>query len=218
MLSRKTFNRFFYSFPIQLVIVLLKKNHLLLLYWIVLFGWVTNSISQTFGIPYLFLDPEYMGSVGFSSFFIVGFATGCFIMVFNISSYIINGFRFPFIATLSRPFLKFTMNNFIVPLLFVLLYLGNIIYFQISNEYQSIWSIISQLLGFLIGMTLIIMVTLTYFFRTNKDIIHMFGLESSDTDPNLPFAQHILHDHDVDLKKEKKSFTQTTESGKSMAG
>jgi hypothetical protein len=68
MISSKVRQRFFYSFPIQLLIVLLKKNHLLLLYWIILFGWVTNSSSQTFGIPYLFLDPEYMGSVGFTSF------------------------------------------------------------------------------------------------------------------------------------------------------
>src|SRR5438045_1014070 len=119
MVSPSAYRRFFYSFPIQLLIALLKKNYLLLMYWVVLFGWITGSMSNTFGIPYLFLDPEYMGYVGFSSFFIMGFATGCFIMVFNISSYIVNGYRFPFIATLSRPFLKFSLNNFIIPLLFV---------------------------------------------------------------------------------------------------
>jgi hypothetical protein len=194
MISSKVRQRFFYSFPIQLLIVLLKKNHLLLLYWIILFGWVTNSSSKTFGIPYLFLDPEYMGSVGFTSFLIIGFATGSFIMVFNISSYIMNGFRFPFIATLSRPFLKYTVNNFIVPALFVLTYMINIIYFQINNEYQGVWIIFSQILGFLIGLSLMIMVTLTYFFRTNKDVILMFGMESSDSDPNAPFAKHIRDD------------------------
>lgn len=182
----------FYSFPVQLVVVLLKKNHLLLLYWLVLFGWVTNSISKTFGIPYLFLDPEYMGNVGFLSLFIIGFATGSFIMVYNISSYIMNGFRFPFIATLSRPFLKYTINNFIVPLLFVLTYIWNFVYFQIHNEYQSWYTILSQVLGFVIGLSVVILISLTYFFRTNKDIILMFGLESSDADPNAPVADHIL--------------------------
>ncbi|MBK7430251.1 MAG: patatin-like phospholipase family protein [Bacteroidetes bacterium] len=202
MISSKVKHRFFYSFPIQLLIVLLKKNHLLLLYWIILFGWVTNSSSQTFGIPYLFLDPEYMATVGFTSFLIIGFATGSFIMVFNISSYIMNGFRFPFIATLSRPFLKYTVNNFIVPALFVLTYITNIIYFQINNEYQGIWNILSQVLGFIVGLSVMIMITLTYFFRTNKDVILMFGMESSDSDPNAPFARHII---DGDEKK-KKSF------------
>lgn len=192
MWSRKAFNRLFFSFPIQLVVVLLKKNHILLLYWVILFGWITNSTSKTFGIPFLFLDPEYMGTVGFTSFFIMGFATGSFVMVYNISSYIVNGFRFPFIATLGRPFLKYTINNFIVPSLFVLTYLGNIFYFQLNNEYQSIWTVLVHLLGFITGMTLIIMVTLTYFFHSNKDIVHMFGVETSDADPNAPVAEHLL--------------------------
>ncbi|HRH66901.1 MAG TPA: patatin-like phospholipase family protein [Bacteroidia bacterium] len=192
MWSKKAFTRFFFSFPIQLVVVLLKKNHILLLYWFILFGWITNTSSKTFGIPFLFLDPEYMGTVGFTSFFIMGFATGSFIMVYNVSSYIVNGFRFPFIATLARPFLKYTINNFIVPSVFVLTYLGNIFYFQLSNEYQSIWTVLVHLLGFVTGMTLIIMVTLTYFFQTNKDIVHMFGVETSDADPNAPVAEHLL--------------------------
>ncbi len=205
MTTAKAYRRFIYSFPIQLVLVLVKKNHLLLLYWIILFGWVTGSISNTFGIPYLFLDPEYMGTVGFSSFFIMGFATGSFIMVYNISSYIVNGYRFPFIATLSRPFLKFSLNNFIVPGLFILVYLTNIIFFQIKNEYQSIWNILSQLMGFLVGLTLIIMTTLTYFFRTNKDIILMFGIESSDANPDAPFAKHLRTEGEKKTTKTKPS-------------
>ena len=194
MQRRKKLHRFTYSFPIQLFIVLLKKNHVLLLYWVVLFGWITNTTSRTFGIPFLFLDPEYMGTVGFTSFFIIGLAAGSFIMVYNISSYIINGFRFPFIATLSRPFLKYTMNNFIVPSIFILVYIANVIYFQINNEYQGVWAIISQVMGFLIGMTVMIMVTLTYFFRTNKDVVLMYGMKSSDSDPDAPFAAHLIED------------------------
>src|SRR4051812_27377244 len=101
MQSRLGIKRFIFSFPIQLVVVLLKSNQVLLLYWIILFEWLLGGLSQRFGIPFLFLDPEYMGVVGFRSFFIMGFAAGCFIMVFNISSYMINGMRFPFIATLA---------------------------------------------------------------------------------------------------------------------
>ncbi len=192
MSRTKVLHRFVFSFPIQLLVVLLKKNHILLIYWVILFGWITNTTSKTFGIPYLFLDPEYMGSVGFTSFLMIGLATGSFIMVYNISSYIINGFRFPFIATLSRPFLKFAVNNFIVPALFVITYLANVIYFQINNEYQSVWNIIAQVMGFLIGMSVMILVTLTYFFRTNKDVVLMFGMKSSDEDPDAPFAAHLL--------------------------
>ena len=113
MLSRKA-TRFIFSFPIQLLVLLFKKNHMLLLYWLLLFYMVLGDLKSRFGTPYLFLDPEYMGHVGLRSFFIMGFTTGSFIMVFNMSSYIINGFRFPFIATLSRPFMKYCINNFIL--------------------------------------------------------------------------------------------------------
>ncbi len=191
MWSRLTTKRFIYSFPIQLLMVLIKKNHVLALYWFILFGFVTGWLSQRFGIPYLFLDPEYIGAVGFQSFIIMGFATGCFIMVFNISSYIINGFRFPFIATLSRPFMKFTMNNFIVPAAFVMLYLYKIFSFQLYNEFQSVSTVMFDALGFLFGLGISIFSTLTYFFRTNKDIIKMFGMEASDTNPEAPYAEHL---------------------------
>jgi hypothetical protein len=65
-----------------------------------------------------------------------------------------------------------------------------------NNEYQGIWNIVTQIMGFLIGMSVMIMVTLTYFFRTNKDVVVMFGMKSSDSDPNAPFAAHLLDEHD----------------------
>jgi len=38
----------------------LKKNLLLLSFWILLFAIVTGTISIKYGIPYSFLDPEYL--------------------------------------------------------------------------------------------------------------------------------------------------------------
>jgi hypothetical protein len=153
-----------------------------MLYWLVLFGFITESIASRWGIPYLFLDPEYMGKVDFWSFMIIGGALGGFIMTYNISSYILNGFRFPFLATLSRPFLKFILNNFIVPLFFVVVYLYKFISFQLYNEYQSRFIVLLQLAGFLLGLILVITLTIIYFTSTNKDIFKMFGISvESDT-------------------------------------
>jgi hypothetical protein len=195
MLSRKA-TRFIFSFPFQLLTLLVKKNHMLLLYWSLLFYMVLGDLKSRFGTPYLFLDPEYMGHVGFRSFFIMGFTTGSFIMVFNMSSYIINGFRFPFIATLSRPFMKYCINNFIVPLLFVVVYLSRLVYFQVYYEFKGTGPILINTLGFLLGLSVIILITLTYFFRTNQDIIGMFGIEASDENPNNPFAEHLVTEKD----------------------
>ena len=104
-------NQLVYFFPLQLLFVHLKKNQQLLLFWIILFLAIFKGLGLKYGIPYLFLAPEYLGKLSFSSYFIVGFALGGFVTAFNISSYIMNGFRFPFLATLSKPFLKYAINN-----------------------------------------------------------------------------------------------------------
>jgi hypothetical protein len=194
MRSKLSLRHIIFSFPIQLVVVLIKKNHILLLYWLILFGFITGYLSQRFGIPFLFLDPEYMGQVGFRSFMLMGFATGCFIMVFNISSYIVNGFRFPFIATLARPFMKYTLNNFFMPTFFVVVYLWKLIHFQVYNEYKDMDVVLYDTLGFLLGLGTVITFTLTYFFRTNKDIRHISGMDVSDANPHAPYADHIVED------------------------
>jgi hypothetical protein len=147
-----------------------------MLYWVLMFGFITESIAPRWGIPYLFLDPEYRGRVDFWSFLFVGASFGGFIMTYNISSYILNGFRFPFLATLSRPFLKYILNNSIVPLIFLITYLCKFISFQLYNEYQSHLIVVFQLAGFLTGLILIITVTIAYFTSTNKDIFKMFGI------------------------------------------
>ena len=117
MVTGKTrLNRFLYFFPFQLLVLHLKRNHFLLLFWLILFAFTTQIFANKFGIPNLFLAPEYMGAVGFRSYFILGFSLGGFIMAFNIYTYILHSRRFPFLGTLSRPFFKFCINNFIIPL------------------------------------------------------------------------------------------------------
>jgi hypothetical protein len=172
--------RLLYSFSIQLVVMHLKKNQLTMLYWFILFGFVTQSFSKRFGIPYLFLDPEYLGEVNMLSFFIVGIACGVFIMAFNVSSYILNSFRFPFLASLSKAFQKYTFNNFVIPASFVLVYIIEIIYFQYVSQFKSIPEILTYILGFLAGIFIIISLTLRYFLLTNKDIYKLFGVEHAD--------------------------------------
>ncbi|HLG34756.1 MAG TPA: patatin-like phospholipase family protein [Bacteroidia bacterium] len=183
--------RFIFSFPIQLFVILIKKNHILMIYWFLLFGFVTGNFAARFGIPYLFLDPEYLGTVGWWSFFIIGLMCGAFIMVFNISSYIINAYTFPFIASLARPFLKYAINNFIVPALFILVYFYELYQFQRHSEFQTVSTILMQYVAFLCGLLLTLFVTLTYFFRTNKDIVRSYGMKASDADPDVPLAEHL---------------------------
>ena len=54
-----------FFFPLQLLLVNIKRNHLLLLLWIILFGFVSKSIASKYGIHHLFLAPEYLNTVSF---------------------------------------------------------------------------------------------------------------------------------------------------------
>lgn len=179
---RQYSSRFFYSFPIQLVIMHLKKNQIMMLYWLLLFGFITETIAVKFGIPFLFLDPEYMGLVGVRSFFIIGICLGAFIMAFNISSFMLNSFRFPFLATLSKTFLKYAHNNFIIPLAFVLLYVYKIYDFQHNSQLKSISEITLNIFYMFCGMLLVMLTTLRYFMVTNKDVYKLFGVQQGDFD------------------------------------
>jgi hypothetical protein len=159
-----------YSFPVQLLLNNIKRNHVLLLCWIILFAMITGSFGKYLGIPYLFLDPEYLNKVSFTSFFILGLCTAGFTMAFHITCYINDGHRFTFVGTLPRPFTKFCFNNSLIPLIFIIVYIFQIIGFQINNEYATDWSLVFDLAGFLTGYLIMTLVFFVYFWFTNKDI------------------------------------------------
>ncbi len=162
--------KLFYSFPIQLLLNNLRRNHVLILCWIILFAMITGNFGKYLGIPYLFLDPEYLNKVSFTSFFMMGLLTAGFTMAFHITCYISDGHRFSFIGSLPNPFKKFTVNNSIIPAAFLITYVYQIIDFQLSNEYSSTSELIKNLAGMFSGYITMTLLFSIYFRLTNKDI------------------------------------------------
>jgi hypothetical protein len=160
----------FYSFPVQLLLNNFKRNQVLILCWIVLFAMITGNFGKYLGIPYLFLDPEYQNKVNFTSFFIIGVAAAGFTTAFHITSYIMDGHRFSFIGTLPRPFTKFSLNNSLIPVVFMGLYIYQIVSFQVNNQYTTGTLLAINLAGLLTGYGLMKLAFFAYFWVTNKDI------------------------------------------------
>jgi hypothetical protein len=186
-----------FFFPLQLLLANLKRNHLLLLLWVVLFGFVSKGLASKYGIHHLFLAPEYLNTVSFWSYAIVGFAIGGFVMTFNISSYIINSKRFPFIAALKKPFVKFCINNSLLPFIFLVYYILQVIHYQIKYEHSSNWDITLYVSAIIIGYSTSILISLTYFSKTNKNIFKILGITASDGDKpmnSLFTKQESLYD------------------------
>jgi len=159
-----------YSFPVQLALNNIRRNIVLMLCWIILFAMITGNFGKYLGIPYLFLDPEYLNQVGFTSFFIMGLMTAGFSMAFHITCYISDGHRFTFVGTLPRPFRKFVINNSFFPIAFLITYIYEVVRFQINNEHITGVELAINMSGFLLGYIVMTFLFSLYFRFTNKDI------------------------------------------------
>lgn len=184
-----TFRRIFYAFPFRLVLLDVKKNLLLVLFWLVFFGIITNVVAPRYGVAYLFWGPEYLDQISILSYFITGFACGGFITAYNIASYIKNAFRFPFLATLRNPFLKYCINNFFTPVLFTSIYCIQIFLFLRDEGNFSIFQILLMIASFIAGNLVLIFIAFTYFFGANKDITKLHGIQHSET----PLEANIIN-------------------------
>jgi hypothetical protein len=161
----------YYFFPVQLLLLHARKFQILLIFWGILFSTVNGGFMRSYGAAALFLSPEYLGDVSPISAAIVGVATGIFIMSWNITTFILFSRHFRFLATTTNPFLKYCINNVILPLIFLIFYFEKVIRFSVAKELLPPLSIFWLTLGFLFGLGLIISVSFLYFFRADKTIV-----------------------------------------------
>ena len=161
----------YYFFPVQLLLLHIKKFQVLLIFWLILFSTLDGGFMRAYGANALFLSPEYLGSVSAASAAIVGFATGIFIMSWNITTFILFSRHFRFLATTSKPFLKYCINNAILPIIFLVFYFVKVLQFSMNRELLKLSSVLWLSGGFLLGFTFVIAASLYYFFRADKTII-----------------------------------------------
>jgi hypothetical protein len=161
----------YHSFPVQLLMLHFKKFQVLLIFWFVLFSTVNGTFMKTFGADSLYLAPEYLGNVSILASLFVGMAIGVFIMSWNITTFILFSRHFRFLATTSNPFLKYCINNGGIPAIFLIFYFIKAVAFERNKELMTYGEISLLVLGFLSGLILIVMFSLFYFFRADKNII-----------------------------------------------
>jgi hypothetical protein len=194
-----------YSFPVQLLFLHLKKNLLLLSLWFLLVLIAFQSFGTVIGLPYLLLDPEYLNRVSWQGFFFVGVALGVFTMSFHMTTYILDGAKFKFLAVIPRPFIQYCLNNSIVPLIFYMIYLFAFISFQLDNEHESNWVVLNYFLGFSGGTILTYTLLFLYFGLTNKDFFILFAgsVEKRLRKTKLPRANMLRRIKESQKQKDK---------------
>ena len=162
---------FYFSFPVQLFFLHFRKYQVLLLFWFILFSTVNGSLMKTFGADSLFLAPEYLGNVNSFSSAIVGMSVGMFIMSWNIATFILFSKHFRFLAATTNPFLKYCINNAVIPILFLLFYFFKAYQFTHVKELITTTEILFLFGGFASGLILILAASLIYFFRADISIL-----------------------------------------------
>ncbi|MET0242460.1 MAG: hypothetical protein ABW174_03285 [Flavitalea sp.] len=193
------FKGLYYSFPVQLVLLHFKKFQVLLIFWYLLFSTVSGSFMNSFGAASLFLAPEYHGEVNFLSASIVGIAIGIFIMSWNITTFILFSRHFHFLATTTKPFLKYCINNGVIPVTFLIYYFIEAILFDTRKELMAPAEIVYLSAGFLSGLILIVAISLLYFFRADISIIRR--LTPVITNPQLLKAQFSKRERKIQVSR-----------------
>ncbi|HSF52621.1 MAG TPA: patatin-like phospholipase family protein [Algoriphagus sp.] len=146
-----------------------------MLVWVILLGVILEQFGVVLGIPFLFLDPEYLHQVSWLSFFLIGVGMAILTMAFHMTTYIMDGRQFKFLALVPKPFIHFCVNNSIIPLIFYIIYSVKFIVFQLDNELPSDWEVLKFYLGFLMGSLVSYGLIFGYFAFTNKDFFIIFA-------------------------------------------
>lgn len=162
---------FYYSFPVQLLFLHFRKYQVLLLFWFILFSTINGTFMKTFGADSLYLAPEYLGNVNAISSAIVGISVGMFIMSWNIATFVLFSKHFRFLAATTNPFLKYCINNAVIPLLFLVFYFFKAYEFDHFKELIPAAEIFFLVGGFLSGLIFILAVSFIYFFRADRSIL-----------------------------------------------
>lgn len=147
---------------------------------------------EIFGANALFLAPEYLGNVNAASAAITGIATGMFIMSWNVTTFILHSQRFRFLATNTKPFLKYCLNNFIIPFCFLLVYFFEALSFERKFELMPLGEFIIIAAGFLGGLLLIIAISFAWFFTADKRIVRTFQPDLIALEKRKKYRQHKL--------------------------
>ena len=171
----------FFSYPVAGISF--SGNLLLVALWVILILFVSGLLGTKLGFQYLFLDPEYMGNVDFWSFSFLGIAYGGFVMSWNLTTYLLSAHHFPFLATLGRPFTKFSLNNFLPPIFVLAYYVGKIVQFQFNYQSLGLDVVFLNCLGFLFGGFAVVLFYSVYFHVTNRDITYY--QKDASAPPNL---------------------------------
>lgn len=162
----------YFSLPVQLAVSQLTHHLLIVSFWGFLFLLVTGNFMGGYGGHHLLLEPEYgaSGRVSFTAMLLMGVALGLFTLAYQMTCYILDGYRFFFIAQLKRPFRVFALNNFILPTAFWATYIARFVRFQIDEAKVPPADVVPWVAGLIVGGVGVLLLAIVYFTYTDANV------------------------------------------------
>lgn len=199
---RKYLVGFWYSMPVQLLFLHFRRYQVFLLFWGILFATLSGRFMNTYGAYSLFLSPEYFGEVTALSTAIVGLSTGIFVMSWNIATFILYRRYISFLTTTAQPFLKYSINNAILPIIYLLYYCFSATRYNALQEFAGIWDIVLLVLGFAGGFLLAVLIAFAYFFGADKTIYQSMAhvIDTANVHYALAKKDNPLPDHKPEIR------------------
>jgi hypothetical protein len=154
----------------QLILLHLRRYHVFLIFWWLLFATINGQFLYKFGAHRLYLYPEYLGEVNALSTAFVGAAFAIFFMCWNITTFILHSRQVRFLATATQPLLKYSVNNFGLPLILLFVYVVQGWHYASRQELLPGITIVWLAGGFAVGFVLTVLVGFTYFFGADRTI------------------------------------------------
>lgn len=185
--------------PVQLFLLHFRKYQGLLLFWVIVFSTIAGRFASHFGADSLFLSPEYQGAINFVSMLLLGGAMAMFVMSWHITTFIIHSKRIPYMGAARQAFLKYCINNSVLPLILLIYYSVISIRFQWFEEHASGGKILLLQLGFYLGFFVVILVSFLYFFRVGRDLLKTVLSRITNPAPIREIIPYDSLDIEVDM-------------------
>jgi len=166
----KILRSIFYFLPVQLVLLHLRKYRLLMVFWLILYFTITGVLASHFGAYSLFLGPEYLGYINFTSMFLLGGSLCVFMMTWHITTFVVHSNRIPYMGATRQAFIVYCINNSVIPVLFLVFYTTILVRYLRHDEGDNVSHILLLLLGFYLGMAFVTFLSFAYFFSVSRNL------------------------------------------------
>ncbi len=196
---KKALAGIYYFLPVQLLLLHFRKYQLLLVFWLILLLVITGNFAAHFGAIALFLAPEYLGRISFTSMLLLGCSMSVFIMMWHITTFIIHSRRMPYVGATRHAFVVYCYNNCLIPLPFLVFFSILSVRYQWHDENASVYEIISRQIGFYLGLLLVVLVSFTYFFRVNSDFFKTFFSKIANPARIREIIPYDSLDYEIDI-------------------